>query len=89
MDAKQIKLSSQVLMQKVADEAVLLDLGSQCYFGLDEVGTLIWEGLGENKTEDEIVGQIVQEFDVSKEVAARDVRDFLHKLEQDKLITLK
>ena len=89
MDAKHIKLSSQVLMQKVADEAVLLDLDSQCYFGLDEIGTLIWEGLGKSKTEDEIVGEIVEEFDVSEEVAARDVREFLRKLEQDKLITLE
>ena len=43
MRNEKLKTSDKVLMQKVADEAVLLDLDSQSYFGLDPVGTLIWK----------------------------------------------
>ena len=89
MTPQEIKLSDNVLMQKVADEAVLLDLGSQSYFGLDPVGTVIWEAIAENKAEDEIVACITAAFDVDAEVARSDLRAFLDKLQQDKLITLE
>jgi len=35
--------SDEVLFQEVGGEAVLLDLVSEQYFGLDPVGTRIWE----------------------------------------------
>ena len=86
MNDQQIKLSDNVLMQKVADEAVLLDLDSQSYFGLDPVGTVIWEGISQSKTEAEIVEMITTEFEVDAEVARRDLRAFIEKLQKDKLI---
>ena len=86
MNEQRLKLSDNVLMQKVADEAVLLDLDSQSYFGLDPVGTVIWEGISQNKTETEIVEMITTEFEVDAEVAQRDLRAFIEKLQKDKLI---
>lgn len=35
--------SSEVLFQEVGGEAVLLDLASEQYFGLNAVGTRIWQ----------------------------------------------
>ena len=45
-----LQRSEEVLYQEVGEEAVLLDLASEQYFGLDPVGTRIW-GLvdGESK----------------------------------------
>ncbi len=76
-------------MQRVADEAVLLDLDRASYFGLDPVGTLIWEGLAESKSEPEIVESLTRSFDVEEEVARRDVKAFLIKLQDDKLVRLE
>lgn len=81
-------MGDNVLMQKVADEAVLLDLDSQSYFGLDPVGTVIWEGISENKPEAEIIDRITAEFEVDAEVARRDLQNFLQQLQEDKLISL-
>ncbi len=38
-----IKIPPEVLFQDVAGEAVLLDLSGGSYFGLDNVGTRIWQ----------------------------------------------
>ena len=84
-----MKTSEKVLMQKVAGEAVLLDLDSQSYFGLDPVGTLIWEGVSAGKTEAEIVERIISEFDVVADVAERDLQAFLEQLADDKLISAR
>ena len=43
-------VSKDVLFQEVAGETVLLDLNSESYFGLDEVGTRIWTLLNEGRT---------------------------------------
>ena len=37
-----VTLSPEVISQEVSGETVLLDLESENYFGLDEVGTRIW-----------------------------------------------
>lgn len=81
-----IKPSTKVLIQKVQEEAVLLDLDSQSYFGLDPVATVIWEEISKNKTEQEIVDRITREFEVDAELAKRDLRQFLQKLKDEKLI---
>jgi hypothetical protein len=41
-----VKVSDEVLAQEVNEETVLLDLKSECYFGLDPVGTRCWQLLG-------------------------------------------
>ncbi len=41
------RISPDVLFRELAGEAVLLDLKSQRYFGLGEVGTRIWQLLDE------------------------------------------
>lgn len=40
--------SDDALFQDIDGEAVLLDLASECYFGLNPVGTRIWTLLGED-----------------------------------------
>lgn len=87
MNEQRMKPSDNVLIQKVAHEAVLLDLDSQSYFGLDELGTMIWDAVSDGKTQTEIVARIIEEFEVNAEIARRDLKIFLERLAADKLIT--
>ena len=38
-----VKISAEVLAQEIGEETVLLGMNSESYFGLDEVGTRIWQ----------------------------------------------
>jgi len=89
MSRHRIRLSTNVLIQRVNDEAVLLDLETRGYFGLDPVGAIIWEGIEDNKSEAEIVESITRRFAVEAEVACRDLREFLIELRDDGLIHLE
>jgi hypothetical protein len=40
---RSIKISKEVLSQELAGETVLLDMASEGYFGLDAVGTRVWQ----------------------------------------------
>ena len=41
--ADKIQISPDVLSQEVNGETVLLDLEGESYFGLNEVGTRVWQ----------------------------------------------
>lgn len=49
---------------------------------VDEVGVLIWKGLDSGKSEKEILEEILNEYEVSEDVARADLREFLEKLKK-------
>ena len=73
-------VSKDVLFQEVSGETVLLDLGSEAYFGLDEVGTRIWSLLNEGRNSAEMVEVLLGEYDVERDVLERDVLELLASL---------
>ncbi|MCB1730392.1 MAG: PqqD family protein [Halieaceae bacterium] len=62
-----ITLSPDVISQEVSGETVLLDLESENYFGLDEVGTRIWQLIKETNDLETIFNTLLAEYDVSEE----------------------
>lgn len=87
MGFKSLKPSDNVLSQSVADEAVLLDLESQSYFGLDPVATFIWDAVSAGKSEEEIMERITSEYDVDDDTARADLKLFLEQLREINLIS--
>ena len=69
-----------VLFRQLGDEAVLLDLDTQRYFGLDEVGSRLWELLTEDDRLASARDAILQEFDTDAETLDRDLEAFLGQL---------
>ena len=83
-----ITISKDVLAQELAGETVLLDLASESYFGLDAVGTRIWQLLGEGAQKEQVVDILFEEYEVEREVLERDVADLLRRLAEAGLIDL-
>lgn len=84
---RQFSISEDVLSQEVNGETVLLDLEGEMYFGLDEVGTRIWQQLQSGATLSGIVNTLGDEYDVSREQLEVDVDELLGKLIEAGLIT--
>jgi hypothetical protein len=84
----EVKISEEVLVRHLQGETVLLDLRSQHYFGLDEVGTRIWQLLAERGGTGAVVEAMVEEFDVERPEVERDVVDFLAQLEAAELVSV-
>ena len=81
-------ISSEVLSQEVNGETVLLDLEGECYFGLNEVGTRIWQLLQGKISLGEALDTLSDEYDVSREQLECDVGALLDKLAEAGLVTL-
>ncbi len=68
-----------VISRILEREAVLLDLTSGAYFGLNETGARIWELLVEHDTE-EIAARLAQEFEVPAAEASAAVDRLIQEL---------
>lgn len=68
-------------------EEVILHRDSEKYFGLNAVGTRLWQLLEEPRTVDELVSVVQEDFDVSKERGQKDVETFLEDMEGADLVT--
>lgn len=87
-DSSKIVRSEGVLSRVLDGEAVLLDTEGGAYFGLNAVGTRAWELIGAGTTRAALVGTLLAEFEVTRDVLQRDVDDLLAGLEQRKLIRI-
>ncbi len=65
--------SSEVLFQEVGGEAVLLDLASEQYFGLNPVGTRIWDLLDGQTPLGAIQNVLCAEYDVDPTLIGKDL----------------
>jgi hypothetical protein len=84
--AQTFTLSPSVVFRQMDDGAVLLDLASGVYFGLDEVGTRIWTLLGERGTPSAVCTVMLEEFDVDPGILAGDVLRLVGELQQNGLV---
>ena len=82
-------VSQEVLSQEVSGETVLLDMQSESYFGLDTVGTRIWQLLQENNRLQQVFDTMLEEYDVDEKQLEEDLNELLDKLLEEKLITIE
>lgn len=82
------RAAPDVLFRELAGEAVLLDLKTQRYYGLDPVGTRIWQLLAESGRTADVLQAMLDEFDIDRAKLERDLQTFLDELEGVGLIEL-
>ena len=89
MNLKQtVTLSEDALFQEVSGETVILDMASETYFGLDAVGTRVWQLIQEKTALQPVFDTLLQEYEVEPDILERDLADLLASLEEAGLIAL-
>lgn len=81
-----IRIASDVLDQEVQGESVLLHLGTETYFGLNPLGTRIWQWLQEGKSLAEIHSAVLGEYAVDPGTLERDLLDLVGDLHRSGLV---
>jgi len=94
-DEREISTSSIVVASKdqvssdLAGETVLLSMQSAMYYGLDQVGSRIWELVREPIRVSDLRDAIMREYDVEAESCEADVLAFLRELVANGLIEVR
>ena len=87
--SSKITIPESVLMQELDGEAVLLHLDSGKYFGLDEVGTRMWQLLKSSASIQVAFEQILAEYEVEPGQLRTDLEDLIAELSEQKLIEVE
>jgi hypothetical protein len=85
---QRVKTAPDVLFRTIGDEAVLLNLRTEMYLGLDPVGTRVWSVIHESPSIEAGYEALRDEYDVAPDVLRRDLEAFLGELLDQSLIEL-
>jgi hypothetical protein len=86
---QRVILSDDVLFQILAGETVLLNMETEQYFALNEIGSKIWELLSKEKNILEVFTQLLNEYEVEYETLKNDLSSLLLKMESKKIISFE
>ena len=81
-----IQVPPDVLVSDVGGESVFLNLKTESYFGLDDVGTRMWKLLTENKTVESAYQALLIEYDIDEAQLSSDLDALVQKLVDNGLV---
>jgi len=85
---ERVTAAPQVLFKDIGGEAVLLDLGTETYFGLNETGARFWHQLIASPSVLDAWAVLRDEFDVAPERLLDDIHDLIDELLEHNLVRL-
>lgn len=83
-----VVVSQEQISTDMATETVILHIGNGVYYGLDEVGSFIWQHLQSPRRVEEIVNAVLEEYDVARDLASGDTIRLLTDLETRGLVQI-
>lgn len=83
---RRVRVSDDVVFRELEGEAVLLNLASGMYFGLDAIGTRVWQLLGEHQTLQAVFDHMLQEFEVDDPTLRSDLVALVDRLMEHGLV---
>ena len=87
-DSIVVAVKSQVSCQ-IDAETVVLHYDNGLYFGLNEVGTFIWNQVQQPRKVQEVLDAILCEYEVSREQCERDLFTLLEELSEKGLVEVR
>ena len=81
-----VKIPEGIIFQKVGDEIVFLNLNTGFYFGLDPVGSRIWDLLVEKGILQSVFETMKEEYEVASEELKQDILHLVQELQTKRLI---
>lgn len=83
-----VVVAEQQVSAPLGDETIILHMDDGVYYGLDPVGTRIWDLLQRPRVVSEIRDRIVEEYDVEPERCEEDLIDLLQQLTDRRLVRI-
>jgi hypothetical protein len=88
-----LKLKGDFVLREIAGETILVPVGRTALafngiITLNQTGIEIWKGLQEEKSREEILAALLEQFEVAADTAAEDMDAFLETLREHDLIEM-
>ncbi|MBS1842022.1 MAG: PqqD family protein [Acidobacteria bacterium] len=86
--ADRVVVPQHVLVRFMDRESVLLNLETERYFGLDEMGTRMWQVVTAAANVETAIAQLQEEYDATPETLQNHLTELLGRLVENGLIAL-
>ncbi len=83
-----IQRKTELLFSKMDEEVVMMNIDKGEYYGLDEIGSRIWQILEKPVHFNDIIQTLTDEYDVEETTCRDDVTAFLKELHEKDLIVV-
>jgi hypothetical protein len=83
-----VAINDEAVSRELDGEAVILNLTSGTYFGLNAAGTRIWALIQEHRSLREVFEVMRNEYEVSPEVLERDLLHLVEQLREKGLVNV-
>ena len=86
-----MRIKKKFILRDIAGEHILVPVGETALMfngliTLNEVGLFLWERLQDDITKDDLLKDVLSEYDVDKETALQDIEEFLESLIQKGIV---
>lgn len=81
-----VAVPADVLVSEVGGEMVLLNLKTEQYFGLDEVGAQMWKTLAASNSVQQALDRLTAEYDAQPAELEHDLNDLISRLVEHGLL---
>jgi hypothetical protein len=78
-----------MLFNEIDGEVVMLSIENSEYYGMDKVGSRIWQLLENPMQFKELVNRLMDEYDVAEETCRQETMDFVKKMTEKKLLNME
>jgi hypothetical protein len=85
---KSVVTSPDALFQNLTGEVIILHMGSDLYFRLDDIGSEIWLALADHGDPEAVVASILTSYDVDEATFRRDLSTLIADLGKHGLIEI-
>jgi hypothetical protein len=86
--AQKVNVKKDVLVQQMGTELVLLNLASEEYFGLNDVGNTMWNYLAESGSLQAAYDRLLETYDVDPEELKQDFLTLVERTIEHNLVEI-
>ncbi|MBN2682314.1 MAG: lasso peptide biosynthesis PqqD family chaperone [Bacteroidales bacterium] len=83
-----VKRTPEMVYSKLDGEVVMMSVENGEYYGLNEIASAIWERISEEIKVDDLIIQLMEEYDVERDECETDTLDFLEEMVEKKLVVV-
>lgn len=86
-----MKVKDNLILREIAGSWIIVPVGEMVVefnglMNLSESGAFLWKKLADGAEMNELVSDLVNEYDINEETAQADVREFIAKLDEKGLL---
>lgn len=82
-----VSRNRDLVTSDIDGEVVMMSIEKGNYYGMDLIGSRIWELIEQPVMVSDLIGTLIEEFEVTREICEKDVVTFLSEMLKENVVT--